>query len=257
MKTSKVALLQTDIIWEDHRGNLERADDLLKALPKGLDLVVFPEMFTSGFSVSNPEAQADFANRTLAWMQAKAVELNAAIVGTSIVSTNSGYVNRMHFVTPSFIEFYDKRHLFSLSDEGEKFVAGKGMTVVEWRGVKYALQICYDLRFPVFSRNTMGYDVLLYSANWPAPRIQAWDTLLSARAIENQCFSIGVNRVGKDVNGYEHPGHSAVYSFMGNKIGEADKGAESTEVVDLPLEDLEVYRQKFPFLEDRDSFTIQ
>ncbi len=257
MKTSKVALLQTDIVWENHRENLERADDLLKTLPKGLDVVVFPEMFTSGFSVSNPADQADFANRTLAWMQAKAVELNAAIVGTSIVSTPNGYVNRMHFVTPSDVEFYDKRHLFSLSDEGEKFIPGEDFKVLEWRGVKYALQICYDLRFPVFSRNTSGYDVLLYSANWPAPRIQAWDTLLSARAIENQCFTVGVNRVGKDINGYEHPGHSAVYSFLGNRLGAVDPDVESPEVVELSLDELEVYRRKFPFLADRDSFEIQ
>jgi len=256
MGTSKIALLQTSIFWKDQVRNIERANQLLEKYSKGCDVVVFPEMFASGFSVQNPSDSAKHAPSTLEWMKGRALRFDCAVVGTVIVSTPKGYVNRMYFVTPNEVFFYDKRHLFSLSSEGKHFVAGKNFITVKWRGFTYGLQICYDLRFPVFSRNTHNYDVLLYSANWPAPRIKAWDALLAARAIENVCYCAGVNRVGEDGQGYNHPGHSAVYSYTGDCMDSAKENKEDVIIVDVSKEELDQYRDRFPFLKDADEFSI-
>lgn len=248
-----IALVQSDLYWNDPLANKNHFDALLKSL-QDADLIVLPEMFTTGFCMQGIAETMDGA--TLQWMLHKAKSLNAAVCGSLIIQENNKQYNRFVWVAPDGeIEYYDKRHLFSLLGEEEQFAAGVERKLIHYKGWKIYPQICYDLRFPVYSRNDLGYDVLLYVANWPARRIIAWDKLLQARAIENQSYVVGVNRAGEDVNNIYFPGHSAVYDVLGETLVFLAE-EEKVQLVTIDKEVLKETRERLPFLKDRDGFTI-
>ena len=204
----QIAIIQSDIVWENPEKNIAHFNQKFKNLPLTTDLVILPEMFTTGFSM-NPHRLSETMNgQSVSWMQQWAIRNQIAICGSLIISEQSNYYNRFVFVYPNGeIKHYNKRHLFSIAGEHKMYTAGSSQTIVNYKEWKLSLQICYDLRFPVWSRQSKSnYDALIYVASWPTPRIHAWDTLLKARAIENMCYCIGANRVGKDANGHAYPG---------------------------------------------------
>jgi predicted amidohydrolase len=213
-------------------------------------------MFTTAFSMAPEPLAETMDGETVSWMKSVAKAKNAAITGSIIITENGNYYNRLLFVFPSGeIKSYDKRHLFTLSGENKTYTPGKERLVVDYKGWKICLLICYDLRFPVFSRNTEDYELLIYVANWPKPRINAWDILLKARAIENMSYVIGVNRIGNDENGHEYIGHSQVIDGLGNPICEPSE-TEGIFMAELNKQELIELRKKFSFLDDRDHFTV-
>lgn len=253
-KWLKLALAQTPLDWEDPAANRRRFDALLGSLEGQPDLIILPEMFTSGFTMEPGNLDPAEAGRTLAWMQAKAAETHAALTGSLAWPLAEGYVNRMVFMrSDGTHEFYDKRHTFTLAGEDRVYQRGNRKVVWEFRGFRICPQICYDLRFPVFSRNVEDYDLLLYVANWPDTRIGAWNTLLKARAIENMAFTAGVNRLGEDPNGHTYTGHSAVYDALGRKMVYSE--SPGWLEVALDRDQMLAARQKLRFLQDRDTFT--
>jgi len=194
---------------------------------------------------------------TILWMTKLANEKDSAITGSLIIKENEHFYNRLVFVYPSGkIRIYDKRHTFTLAGEHKVYTAGNEKLIVEYKGWKICPLICYDLRFPVWARNVEKYDLVLYVANWPKPRIAAWDALLKARAIENMTYCIGVNRVGFDANKYEYVGHSGVYNGLGENISNSTPSTETTIIVTLDAKHLQQVRQKLQFLNDMDSFKI-
>ena len=245
----KVCLVQHDIVWQSPEENIRRMDAKLASAPKA-DLYVLTEMWATGFGdvpIVTPEAEQ--------WMQQKSREKNAALAGSLALETDGRVYNRLLFVKPDGeTTHYDKRHLFAPGGEKDYFAAGQERTIVEWGGVRFLLQVCYDLRFPVWSRNRDGYEAMIYVANWPAKRMVAWDTLLHARAIENQCYVVGVNRVGTDPVA-DYVGGSVVVDAYGRTVAECGKD-EGFAVADLDMERLQAFREKFPVLEDRDNYTI-
>ena len=253
----KIALIQTSLIWENPTENRSHLAQKITGFMEEVDLIVLPEMFSSGFTM-NPKAVAEtMQGETIAWLQHLAKAKNCAITGSLVVEENGNYYNRLVFVFPTGeIKTYDKRHLFSLAGENECYTAGKEKLVVEYKGYKICPLICYDLRFPVFSRNVENYDVLLYVANWPKPRINAWDILLKARAVENMCYTIGVNRIGKDHNHLEYVGHTQVIDFLGDYVLEPQE-ADAVFIVELNKAKLLETRKKLAFLKDKDDFKIE
>lgn len=253
----KVALIQTDIIWEDAEQNRKNFEAKINAIASDVDLIVLPEMFTTGFSM-HPEGIAEtMQGNTVSWLKTIAKSINSAITGSLVIKENDNFYNRLVFVFPSGeMQYYDKRHLFSLAGEKDAYTSGTKKLIIDYKGWKICLLICYDLRFPVFSRNTESYDVLLYVASWPKPRINAWDTLLKARAIENMCYTIGVNRIGEDGNNYPYSGHSQVVDFLGNTFN--DPSEETTVIIaELDKQQLLETRKKLDFLSDQDVFEIK
>ena len=247
----RVAILQRDIVWQDIDANLRAIEQMLEDVEA--DVVVLSEMFQTGF-VTNPRTIAD-DGRTLRWMQREAKRHDCAIVGSVVVKECERYYNRMYFVKPSGeVEHYDKHHLFSVGGEDRHFTAGDRRVVVEWRGVRYMLEVCYDLRFPVWSRQRGDYDVIIYSALWPKPRREVWRTLLQARAIENQAWVVGVNRIGAEPE-LEYVGDSMVVDHMGRIVRDADKRA-CVEVVELESEEIERFRARFNVGRDADNFEL-
>lgn len=252
-----IAIIQTQLTWENPEQN--RADLLKKinALVEPVDIIVLPEMFTSGFTMNPSHVAETMQGDTIQWMTTLAAQKQAAITGSLVIKEDNNYYNRLVFIHPNGkLDQYDKRHTFTLAGEDKVYTAGNKKIVVDFKGWKICPLICYDLRFPVWARNTENYDVLIYVANWPAIRMVAWDTLLKARAIENMSFCIGVNRVGKDDNNHDYSGHSAAYDVFGNRIDSIPFDEEAIEVVTLKKEDIEVNRPKFNFLSDRDQFSI-
>ncbi|MBO5659879.1 MAG: nitrilase family protein, partial [Bacteroidaceae bacterium] len=227
------------------------ADDAIDRNP-GADLYVLPEMFSTGFC-TNPEGIAESAQSdTLLWMQRKAKEKDAAIAGSVAVAENGKFYNRCYFVKPEgSVAYYDKKHLFTFGGEHRRFTAGQERVVVEFRGVRMLLEICYDLRFPVWARNRRDYDMILYVASWPTPRVSAWSALLVARAIENQCFVVGVNRVGKDLS-CEYCGGSVVLDPYGKPLAVCEDGVECEATAVIDMQALDDFRKKFPVLDDAD-----
>ena len=253
--TITIALFQTALHWEDPQKNRELITKEIGTIAKATDLLIFPEMFTTGFSMEPKNVRAKERPMTLEWMHQTAKEHKIALAGSVAYETKGKYYNRLFFVTPEGgVHHYDKRHTFTLAGEDKTYASGNERTVVKFKGFRFLLQICYDLRFPVWARNTDEYDAILYVANWPKPRIVAWDTLLKARAIENMAYSIGVNRVGKDPNGHEYPGHSAVYDALGNCITFSD----TPGVLYATLDRNHLYetRTSLGFLKDRDTFNL-
>ncbi|NRD19132.1 amidohydrolase [Winogradskyella eckloniae] len=254
----KVALIQTDLVWENPSENRRLLNKKIDALSTTADLIVLPEMFTSGFTM-NPEAVAEpMTGKTIVWLKEKANEQQAVILGSLVIAEHNNYYNRMVVVKPSGqIITYDKRHTFTLAGEHKVYTAGNEKVVFEYKGWKICPLVCYDLRFPVWARNAENYDLLIYVANWPKIRIEAWDALLKARAIENMTYCIGVNRVGRDGNNFEYSGHSAAYNVLGQRIDHLSENEDATELVSLDKEAVNRYREKLNFLNDRDDFSLR
>ena len=252
----KIALLQAPLIWENPIANRKYFEEKIISITENVDLIVLPEMFTSGFTM-NPKAIAEtMQGETVSWLQALAKAKNIAITGSLVIQENGNFYNRLVFVFPSGeIKTFDKKHLFTLAGEDKIYTSGTEKIIIEYKGFKICPLICYDLRFPVFARNTEDYDVLIYVANWPKPRINSWDALLKARAIENMCYTIGVNRIGEDPNQHHYPGHSQAIDFLGNYIIEPQE-TEGVFIVNLDKNTLLESRQKFGFLNDRDAFKM-
>jgi predicted amidohydrolase len=253
----KIALIQTSLIWENPIENRSHLAQKITGFMEDVDLIVLPEMFSSGFTM-NPKAVAEtMQGETVLWLQHLAKAKDCAITGSLVIEENGNYYNRLVFVFPTGeIKTYDKKHLFSLAGENEFYVAGKEKLVLEYKGYKICPLICYDLRFPVFSRNVENYDVLLYVANWPKPRVNAWDILLKARSVENMCYTIGVNRIGKDHNHHEYVGHTQVIDFMGEYVLEPQE-ADAVFIVELNKAKLLETRKKLAFLNDKDNFQLE
>lgn len=253
----KLTILQRDIAWADPAQNRARLENTFRQLPEA-DLYVLPEMFSTGFA-TQPEgiAEEEGEPSSLLWMKRMAAAKNAAIAGSiALHATDGRYLNRFYFVTPDGkTEHYDKHHLFTYGGEHLRYAAGERRTVVEWRGVRILLQVCYDLRFPLWGRNREDYDLALYVASWPASRTNAWSTLLLARAIENQCYVAGVNRIGSDP-ACQYCGASAIVDPYGHIIEACADNTECTASAIIDMEALIAFRKKFPVLKDADAYKI-
>ncbi|MFV5686641.1 amidohydrolase [Flavobacterium sp. GB2R13] len=253
----KIALIQSDLIWENPKANRVNFEDKINTINDDVDLIVLPEMFTSGFTMSPENVAETMQGETVTWLKALAKAKKTAITGSLVIEENNNFYNRMVFVFPSGeIQFYDKKHLFTLAGEDKVYASGTQKIIVKYLGWKICLQVCYDLRFPVFSRNSEDYDLIIYVASWPKIRTNAWDALLKARAIENMSYAIGVNRIGEDNNGYQYIGHSQAIDFLGNYIVEPVE-SESILFAELNKEMMLQTRQKLGFLNDRDAFEIK
>ena len=255
LNTVEVALVQARLHWQDPTSNREHLAGLMDRQPD-CDLYVLPETFSTGFLGDRVDEPETMTGDTVAWMQEQAGKRSAAIAGSLAMLDGDKRVNRFLFVTADgILASYDKRHLFGFGGEGKRYHRGHSPTVVEWRGWRIDLQVCYDLRFPVWCRNDRAFDVQIFVANWPAPRVDAWCSLLKARAIENQSYVIGVNRTGSDGNDVQYSGRTSIFSPMGEALLElADE--ETVSRVKLNINELRDIREKFPFLRDADEFTI-
>ena len=294
--TLAVTLIQPDIIWEDKAANLAHYDTLISGIAGGKEVVVLPEMFATGFSMEAAQLAEGMDGATVEWMRETARKHCIILAGSVIIEEENKYFNRLVWMQPDGRSFhYDKRHLFSLADEDKVYTAGERRVVVSVKGFRICLQVCYDLRFPVWSRQSPSpalpegegdsepdirpvvesggpkapkspspsgrageglYDILLYVAAWPERRALPWKTLLQARAIENQCYCVGVNRVGDDGAGIFHSGDSAVFSPFGEALWQGGGGVEAVQTVVLERAVLEDAREKFPFWKDGDAFVL-
>lgn len=256
--TLNVALVQTELIWENPEKNRADLAKKITAIAEPVDVIVLPEMFPSGFTMNPAYVAETMEGESIIWMKKLAIQKQSAITGSMPIRENGNYYNRLIFARPDgTIEQYDKRHTFTLAGEDKVYTAGDKKIIVEYKGWKICPLICYDLRFPVWSRNTSNYDLLIYVAVWPASRMVAWDALLKARAIENMCYCVGINIVGKDGNQHDYSGHSAAYDVMGERIDNIPVGKEAVEIVTLKKETLTQNRTKFNFLADQDRFSIR
>lgn len=257
MQDLRVTLIQTDLAWHQPEVNRQHFESIFAELLGRTDLVVLPEMFTTGFTME-PELLAEpHGGKTAQWLKAQAAQLGAAIVGSVVTECNGGYRNRLLFTTPSGEQhLYDKRHLFRMGGEHHHYQQGEQRVVLEYRGWRIMPQICYDLRFPVFSRNSNEYDLLIYVANWPAPRRKAWRTLLQARAIENLSYVVGVNRVGTDGTGLEYSGDSLLVDFKGEPLIDNKASQSFVKTHTLDNNELAEFRKRFPAWMDADQFDL-
>ena len=252
-----ISLIQSNLFWKDVNKNLSHFENLISAILE-TDIILLPEMFNTAFCPKSTHLAEKMNGETISWMKQISKNKNCAIAGSLMVQENGKVYNRLLWISKNGkISTYDKRHLFSLIKENETLSKGKDRLIIEEEGWKICPLICYDLRFPVFSRNDEGYDLLIYLANWPIKRIDAWDTLLKARSIENQCFAVGVNRVGEDGNGIPFSGHSKVFDSFGKELFSAIENKEEVIQVSLSLDDLKLKRRQMNFLQDRDDFTLQ
>ena len=256
----KVTLLQASLHWENIEANLSMFSEKINALKDHTDIIVLPEMFSTGFTMNAAALAEPMDGSAIKWMQQKAAEKNCVITGSLIISDKGAFYNRLIWMQPDgSIIHYDKRHLFRLAHEEQTYTPGKNKTVISYKGWKILPLICFDLRFPVWSRRTKAadYDVLIYVANWPERRITAWNQLLVGRAIENQCYVVGLNRTGNDGNDIYHSGESAIINYKGENISGICAHEECTETVTLEKQELELFRTQLPFIEDADDFTIK
>ena len=252
-----VALIQSPLIWESPDQNLSYFQAKINSLDQNIDLIVLPEMFTTGFTMQPALVAETMDGVTVNWMIKMAKERNLAITGSIVIVENKHYYNRLLFVfLDGALQFYDKRHLFTLAGEDKAYAPGSQKLLVDYLGWRICPLICYDLRFPVFARNTETYDLLIFVANWPKSRINAWDILLQARAIENMSYVIGVNRTGEDDNKNQYPGHSQVLDYLGNYLVEPQED-EGVSVVFLDKQKMLEIRAKLGFLNDKDTFEIK
>lgn len=251
-----IGLIQAPLAWEHKEKNLQYFETKINAIPEA-DLILLPEMFSTGFSMNPSQLAETEEGPALKWMRDMAVNRRLALSGSLIIEEGNQYFNRLFFVYPDgSFKRYDKRHLFSYAGEEKVYSAGTKKLILEYKGWRINPQICYDLRFPVWSRNSEDFDFQYYVANWPERRSEAWKTLLKARAIENQVYLAGVNRIGLDGNGINHSGDSAVYDPLGEKISDIQSGQEAADLITLDFQHLQEVRQRFAFLKDRDSFEI-
>ncbi len=263
MQDLRISFIQSDLVWKDSSANLKVFTEKINKLVEPTNLIVLPEMFNTGFVVDPETIEEHIAKVSLEWMQNQAAEKQLVICGSMIVKEEHQYFNRFYWVLPNgSFESYNKRHLFSLGGEDKHFSPGHENVIIHYKGWKIKPLICYDLRFPVWAKNTYDkggyeYDVLIYVANWPVARVHAWKSLLVARAIENQCYVVGVNRIGKDGRGTAHSGFSGVVEPMGQWISEEVENVESVQTIKISKSTLESYRQKFNFAQDWDLFSIR
>lgn len=256
MENLRASIIQTHLVWENKLANLEHFEQYLKPLKGKTDLIILPEMFTTGFSM-NPGILAETMDGpTMNWLSANSKKTEAVITGSFIAKENNQYYNRLVWMQPDGKYYtYDKRHLFTLAKEHEYYSPGTRRLIVELKGWKIHPLICYDLRFPVWSRNVEGYDLLIYMANWPEMRSNAWKTLLIGRAIENQSYTIGVNRIGDDANNLHYTGDSSLIDYGGKLLYQATDVAD-VFTVELAKAPQDKFRSKLAFLADRDTFSI-
>ncbi|MES2680669.1 MAG: amidohydrolase [Bacteroidota bacterium] len=261
----KITTIQTHLYWEDREKNLKHFDGLIDAIAEPTDLIVLPEMFSTGFSMNPGKTAEAHLGDTFQWLQKKAKEKNAVITGSVAIKEGNKYYNRLHWISPDgSYDFYDKRHLFRMAKEDEVYVAGTKKIIKEVKGFNVLPLVCYDLRFPIWSRNGFDpaankwdYDVLIYVANWPEVRNYPWKQLLIARAIENQCYVVGLNRIGKDGNGFDHSGDSVVLNPRGEIISKTPAHQETIETTEIDLNYLEEFRKVFPVGLDSDRFELK
>jgi len=254
-ETLQIALIQSSLVWENPEKNRNKFLKKIDTLSSDVDLIILPEMFTTGFTMQPQNIAIKEGGITLDWMQNLAQKKDAALMGSIVFHENEKHYNRLFFVQPDgSFEKYDKRHTFTLAGEDKVYEAGTEKLILTYKGFRIRPLICYDLRFPVWARNTEDYDVLVYVANWPTPRISAWNTLLKARAIENMAYCIGVNRVGSDEVGHQYPGNSGVYDCLGQQLAFSEK--EENLQVKISKEHISTTRNKLKFLQDRDDFSF-
>ncbi len=255
MQNLKLALIQSDIYWHEVNANLAMYEEKIWEISEDVDVIVLPEMFQTGFTMETSLAEP-MNLTTFKWMKQMAAQKKSVVTGSYIVREGEKVFNRLIWMEPDGqFRTYDKAHLFRMSTEDQFFDEGSKRLIVEWKGWKICPLICYDLRFPVWARNSnLEYDLLLYVANWPAVRVSAWDALLKARAIENLSYSIGLNRVGKDGKDIGYNGHTGVYGPKGEELAYSDK--EEVILVELNKVELDRYREKFPAQLDADDFNL-
>jgi omega-amidase len=264
MQDLKITLVQSDIHWEDIEANLAMFEEKIWQIGSTTDVIVLPEMFTTGFTMTTNKLAEHMNMRTFKWMKQMADQTGALILGSYIVTVHERYYNRLLWMEPGGnFKTYDKRHLFRMAQEHKTYSSGESLLIGTWKGWRICPLICYDLRFPVWSRNRwdfnsrkMNYDVMVYVANWPTARIDAWDILLKARAIENLSYVVGVNRIGIDGTGIEYNGHSSIISPKGDAIW-TNEGAEINRTMELNANSLHAFRDRFPAYMDGDDFTIE
>jgi predicted amidohydrolase len=253
----KISLIQHDIIWEDKTVNLRNLELLISPLLNNTDIIVLPEMFSTGFSMNPDRLCEPPGKETFTWMRSIAEKGNFGLCGSYIVCEKDRFYNRFVFVSPEEeVWKYDKRHLFSMAGEDSFFTPGKERLTFNFRGARITPYICYDLRFPVWSRNRNESDLIIYTANWPEKRRDVWNTLLKARAIENQCYVVGVNRTGTDGNGVKYWGESVIIHPYGDIIASAGPDKECVITGEISISALSEFRKKFPVLKDADDFTL-
>ncbi len=263
MQPLTITVIQTNLFWENKSANLNQLEQKIKSIEKPTEIILLPEMFTTGFTM-NPTAFAEkMDGETMVWMKQVAAEQKVIITGSVIIKEDNNFYNRLIWMLPNGqYGYYDKRHLFGFANENNHYSAGNKRLIAQAKGWKINLQICYDLRFPVWARqaatsdNEPEFDILMYVANWPEKRSHAWKTLLCARAIENQCYVIGVNRVGKDGNDIYYSGNSMVIDPLGQTLYH-NADAEDVFSITLEKQNLTEIRKKFPFLKDADKFRIE
>ena len=254
----RITLIQDFIHWADKDANLQKAETQLLALAGKTDLVVFPEMFSTGFCTDQPDLAETMEGKSISQLKNWAVKYNFAITGSLIISENGQNFNRGFFIFPDGkVETVDKRHLFSLGGENNHFNAGNKKTIVNYCGFNIRLLICYDVRFPVWARNVNNdYDLLIFVANFPKNRIKVWDILLQARAIENQAYVCGVNCIGTDGLGTTYNGHSALVNYFATPLLHFPENETSIQTYDLEIDSLLKFREKSAFWKDADSFEV-
>tara|TARA_Y100001954_G_scaffold133526_1_gene142641 strand:- start:2295 stop:3071 length:777 start_codon:yes stop_codon:yes gene_type:complete len=251
-----ISLIQSSIYWEDIDKNLSHFKALISDIEK-TDLILLPEMFNTAFCPETNSLAESIDGKTVNWIKELSISKKCSVSGTLMIKEKGKVYNRLVWITKNGdIYTYDKYHLFSLTKEGKYLEKGRERLIIDEEGWKICPLICYDLRFPVFSRNNVDYDLLIYLANWPTKRIEAWDTLLKARSIENQCYTIGVNRVGLDGNGVLFNGHTKVFDAFGKELISAIENTEEVLQIEISLDDLKLKRRQMNFLKDRDNFTL-
>lgn len=257
MTNLTISLVQYDITWEDKYANCRKIENLIQQI-ESTDMIVLPEMFSTGFSMNVESMAEPMDGQTVVWLKKIAKEKDVAICGSIIIQENNQYFNRFLFVEPDGkINSYDKRHLFTMGNEQKYYTSGEKQLIVEFKGFRILPLVCYDLRFPVWSRNRGNFDLMIYVANWPAPRQKAWKTLLRARAIENQSYLVAVNRTGTDVNGIVYVGGSYTIDAKGKIIQQLSKNEEGIITEKYSLESLQRFRKHFQVLDDADQFSLE
>jgi predicted amidohydrolase len=264
MQDLKITLIQSDLHWEDIEANLAMFEEKIWQIGATTDVIVLPEMFTTGFTMAASKLAEHMNMRTTKWMRQMADQTGALVLGSFIVTVHERYYNRLVWMEPGGnMKTYDKRHLFRMANEQKTYSQGESLLIGTWKGWRICPMICYDLRFPVWSRNRwdssakkLNYDLMIYVANWPMIRINTWDTLLRARAIENLSYVVGVNRIGIDGDDIEYNGHSSVISPKGEAIF-TNEGTDASRTVELNAHSLHAFRDRFPAYIDADDFNIE
>ncbi len=259
-----IAAIQTYLYWKDPEANLTHFESIITTIPDDTDLVILPEMFLTGFVVDPHRHAVSMDGEEISFLKRICQKRGFDILGSAIVKENEHYYNRLLFIDrQGTLEYYDKRHLFTFGGEHEKFRPGNEPKIFQCRGISFMPLVCYDLRFPVWARNTYNtdggyaYDILIYVANWPAARSRVWSTLLTARAIENQCYVIGVNRIGTDGEGLDYSGDSVVINARGEVVAAASPNEEHVLFYTIDINELNKFRAKFPVGPDWDAFLLQ